>query len=208
MNKTSIEWTDFSSNPIYATSGGKRGWFCEKVTPGCAHCYAETLNEGRFGNGLAFIPANRSKVEFHFNTAELREWQKPRYAGARVFVCDMTDLFGEWVPEHWLHATFEAMWNAPEVTFQVLTKRPERMRSWLTATLPSWRPYLDNVWRGVSVENQRWTTRIDDLRRVPAAVRFLSCEPLLGPLRLDLHDISWAIVGGESGPRRREMNLS
>lgn len=258
MNKTKIEWCDYSSNPIYATVDGKRGWFCEKVSPGCAHCYSSTMNEGRFGNGLAFLPANRERVEWHLNEKELAEWQKQKYAGQRIFAFDMTDLFGEWVSDAWLDRCFAAMALSP-ATFLILTKRPERMREYfadpegrvddigemayaLTDKLPSGDPANDedfcfipdlplpNVWLGVSVENQRWAwPRISTLIDTPAAVRFVSAEPLLGPLSLKgmlgrkymrvdesepvfggthmaFEGIDWVIVGGESGPRHRPFS--
>ena len=249
MNKTSIEWCDYSSNPIYATVDGKRGWFCEKVSPGCAHCYSSTMNEGRFGNGLEFLASNRERVEFHLNEDELREWQKLKYASKRVFAFDMTDLFGEWVSDEWLDDCFAAMSLSP-ATFLILTKRPERMRAYFadcearvdaigeaayawTGKLPSGDPANDeefcfipdlpfpNVWLGVSVENQHWADeRIPILLDTPAAVRFISAEPLLGALDLNrwirpiwtargsvrVDFLHWVIVGGESGPHRRSFN--
>src|SRR3990167_803419 len=227
MNPTKIEWCDYSSNPIYATAG-KCGWFCEKVSPGCAHCYASTMNEGRFGNGLEFVPANRKLVEFHLNLKELMEWQKPKYAGKRVFAFDMTDLFGEWVSDEWLMDIFAAMERSP-LTFLILTKRPERMKEivirYQRANLKlrggeygadgSWRGeygVLENLWLGVTVENQHWAdARIPILLDTPAAVRFLSCEPMLGPMWLRLSQemgwpVDWVIVGGESGPRHRPFD--
>jgi protein gp37 len=113
----------------------------------------------------------------------------------------MSDLFHEDVPAEFVARAFDTMRSAAWHTFQLLTKRPERAAE-LAPQLGDW---PDNVWMGTSVENQRWTTRIDHLRRVPARTRFLSCEPLLGPLSLDLTDIHWVIVGGESGPKARPM---
>src|SRR3990172_352250 len=124
------------------------------------------------------------------------QWKRPRL----IFVNSMSDLFHEGVPEDYIRQVFDVMAQADWHTFQVLTKRSRRL-----AELAPRLRWPDNVWTGVSVENQRWTTRIDDLRRVPAPVRFLSCEPLLGPLQLDLNGIAWVIVGGESGPRARRM---
>ena len=229
MNKTAIEWTDYTSNPLRARNieTGKPGHFCEKVSPGCAHCYASTWNEKRYGTGLAFLPANRDKVEFYLNLAELAEWQKPKYAGSRCFVVDMTDLFGEWISDEWLDLIFMAMAQSPHMTFQVLTKRAERMQEfvrdnwggpWAGMEIP-----LPNVWLGVSVENQHFADeRIPLLLETPAAVRFLSCEPLLGALNLRpwLPDniagagafdcpspsLDWVIAGGESaGPAKRRL---
>lgn len=202
MNPTKIEWTDYSSNPIYATVDGKRGWFCEKVSPGCAHCYAAAMNTGRFGNGLDFIPANRERVEFHLNEKELLEWSRPKYAGKRVFAFDMTDLFGDWVSDEWLLEIWLAMALAPAVTFQILTKRPERARDFLhdlqyplgdgrtdIRTFDGALWPLPNVWLGVTCENQHFADeRIPILLDTPAAVRFVSCEPMLGPIDLTLPD--------------------
>jgi protein gp37 len=112
----------------------------------------------------------------------------------------MSDLFHEDVPLDYIREVFDVMQEAHWHTFQVLTKRSARL-----AEVGHELSWPDNVWMGVSVENQRWTSRIDDLRRAPAAVRFLSCEPLLGPLKLDLTGIHWVIVGGESGPKARRM---
>jgi protein gp37 len=112
----------------------------------------------------------------------------------------MSDLFHEDVEEPFIQQVFATMVAAHWHTFQILTKRSGRLRAMADRL-----PWPDNVWIGVSVENQRWTTRIDDLREVPASVRFLSCEPLLGPLQLELENIDWVIVGGESGPRARPM---
>ena len=229
MQRTNISWADFSSNPLRATNRetGKAGHFCEKVSPGCAKCYASEWNEKRYGTGLAFLPANRERVDFWLNERELAEWQKPKYAGRKVFVADMTDLFAEWVPDEWLDRIFGAMEDSchPRLTpmtpmtpiFQVLTKRPERMRQylsrrWTGAYLPQF------IWLGVSVENQRWADeRIPLLLDTPAAGRFISAEPLLGPVDLgDYVDglgwhlaksLDWVVCGGESGPRRRPMRL-
>jgi protein gp37 len=125
-----------------------------------------------------------------------------------IFVNSMSDLFHEDVLDEFVYAAVETMRRAHWHTFQLLTKRPERMASLATVGADGRPPlrFADNVWVGVSVENQRWTSRIDHLRRVPAKVRFLSCEPLLGPIeQMDLTGIHWVIVGGESGHRARPM---
>jgi len=156
----------------------------------------------RYGwSKLPWTPANAAEnvVLHRERLGEPLRWRKPRM----VFVNSMSDLFHEEVPEQFIIEVFAVMAAASQHTFQVLTKRPERMRAFTWAL--SW--LLPNVWLGVSVENQRWTARIDDLRTAPAVVRFLSCEPLLGPLELDLRGIDWVIVGGESGPRYRPMRL-
>lgn len=223
MNKTSIEWTDWTSNPIRAINKatGKAGHFCEKVSPGCAHCYASTMNESaRFiGTGLEFLPANRERVDIRLNEKELREWRKPRYGGQRIFAFDMTDLFGEWVPDEWLSEIFAAMslaltYWAPghEPQFQILTKRPERMRAFMlnsdlhrvlgydySAIMP-----LPNVWLGVTVENQHFADeRIPVLLDTPAAVRFISAEPLLSGLDLSkwMHDRRREGISGADSSR-------
>ena len=127
------------------------------------------------------------------------EWRRSRL----IFVNSMSDLFHERVPPEFIEQVFQTMVKADWHVFQILTKRSKRLTQ-----LASSLPWPRNIWMGVSVENQRWTTRIDDLRTVPASVRFLSCEPLLGPLRLDLSGIHWVIAGGESGPRARPMRVA
>jgi len=182
-----IEWTEATWNPVTG---------CTQVSPGCAHCYALTFAE-RFRG----VPGHPYEKGFDLQLRPERlnqplEWKKPR----TIFVNSMSDLFHEDVPEDYIRQVFDVMKRADWHTFQILTKRSERL-----AELAPRLDWPDNVWMGVSVENQRWTCRIDDLRTVPAAVRFLSCEPLLGPLSLDLRDIHWVIVGGESGHRARCM---
>jgi protein gp37 len=183
---TAIEWTDKTWNP---TTG------CNKVSPGCKHCYAEALTKrfrNHFQNGFDFT-LHYARLE------EPRRWRKP----SRVFVNSMSDLFHERMPLDFLQEVFEVMAECERHVFQILTKRHERMLE-LAADLD----WPENVWMGVSVENQHYAHRVDYLRRVPAAVRFLSCEPLLGPLELDLEGIHWVIVGGESGPKHRPIEAS
>ena len=188
MSATStIEWTEATWNPVTG---------CTKVSPGCAHCYAETFAE-RF-RGVPGHPYERG-FDLQLRPERLRQpldWKQPKL----IFVNSMSDLFHEDIPLDFIRSVFDTMVAASQHTFQVLTKRSKRL-----AELAPDLPWPDNVWMGVSVENQRWTTRIDDLRKVPAAIRFLSCEPLLGPLQLDLTGINWVIVGGESGHRARPM---
>ncbi|MEX0750975.1 MAG: phage Gp37/Gp68 family protein [Dehalococcoidia bacterium] len=184
---SSIEWTDATWNPVTG---------CTKVSPGCAHCYAETFAE-RFRG----VPNHPYEQGFDLRIWEERlslplEWKRPKM----IFVNSMSDLFHERVPDEFIKEVFDVMAEASWHIFQVLTKRPERAAA-LSSTLP-WQP---NVWMGSSVENQRFTTRIDALRSTDAHVRFLSCEPLLGPLKLDLRGIDWVIVGGESGHGARPM---
>ena len=170
---------------------------CTKVSPGCAHCYAETFAE-RF-RGVPGHPYENG-FDLQLRPERLRlplEWKRPRL----IFVNSMSDLFHEEVPVEHIQKTFQTMREANWHQFQVLTKRPARAAE-VASELGPWPA---NVWMGTSVENQRWTSRIDDLRRVPATIRFLSCEPLLGPLTLDLTGVHWVIVGGESGPKSRPM---
>ena len=184
---SSIEWTQATWNPVTG---------CTKVSPGCAHCYAETFAE-RFRG----VPGHPYEVGFDLTLRPERldlplKWKRPRL----IFVNSMSDLFHGDVPDSYVFGVFDTMRRASWHTFQVLTKRPER-----AAALACRLPWPSNVWMGTSIENQRWTCRADALRSIPAAVRFLSCEPLLGPLALDLARIDWVIAGGESGPRARPM---
>ena len=186
---STIEWTEATWNPVTG---------CTKVSPGCAHCYAETFAE-RFRGVPGHPYENGFDLQLRPERLQLPlTWTRPR----QIFVNSMSDLFHEDVPVRYIASVFETMRKANWHTFQLLTKRPERAAE-VAGELGPW---PGNVWMGTSVENQRWTSRIDDLRRIPAAIRFLSCEPLLGPLRLDLSKIHWVIVGGESGPRARPMS--
>jgi protein gp37 len=185
-DRSAIEWTDATWNPVTG---------CTKVSPGCAHCYAETFAE-RFRG----VPGHPYEFGFDLRLRPERLtipllWRTPR----RIFVNSMSDLFHEAVPLDFIEDVFAVMEAASWHQFQVLTKRHERLAE-LAPRLP-WPP---NVWVGVSIENDRWVRRADALRTVPAAVRFISAEPLLGPLpSLDLAGIDWLIAGGESGPRHR-----
>jgi protein gp37 len=167
------------------------------VSPGCAHCYADTFAE-RFRG----VPGHPYEGGFDLQLRPERlqqplDWRQPRL----IFVNSMSDLFHEGIPVWFIRKIFNVMRKANWHTFQILTKRSSRMLE----LAPHLR-WPDNVWMGVSVENQSWAHRTDDLRKVPAKVRFLSCEPLLGPLDLDLKGISWVIVGGESGARARPID--
>jgi protein gp37 len=186
--KTSIEWTDMTWNPVTG---------CTKISPGCKHCYAETMSKrlklmgaDRYRNGF--------KVTLHDDLVDLpTRWKRPRM----VFVNSMSDLFQDDVPLELIQRVFETMRECPQHQFQVLTKRAER----LLEVSPQLH-WAANVWMGVSVENQDYAYRSELLRHVRAAIRFLSVEPLLGPIgRLPLEGIHWVIVGGESGPGAREM---
>jgi protein gp37 len=197
-DKSRIEWTDATWNPVTG---------CSKVSPGCAHCYAETLSL-RFGwSARPWLPAYAPEnVILHPERLDqpLR-WRRHR----RVFVNSMSDLFHELVPDAFVHDVFDRMARANWHSFQILTKRPERMATLVQAYYarhPGLGP-LPHVWLGTSIENDRWTGRAAALRGTPAAVRFISAEPLLGPLpSLDLTEIDWLIVGGESGAGARPMD--
>jgi protein gp37 len=189
-DNTGIEWTEATWNPVTG---------CSKVSPGCARCYAETISQ-RFGwSAKPWLPEHaRENVLLHPERLEqpLR-WRRPRM----IFVNSMSDLFHELVPLDFIERAFEVMTTAEQHTFQILTKRHERM-----VELAPQLPWPRNIWMGVSIENRRWVERADFLRRVPAAVRFVSAEPLLGPLGgLDLSRIDWLIAGGESGSGHRPV---
>lgn len=185
-DKSAIEWTDATWNPVTG---------CSKVSPGCKNCYAERLaarleamGNPRYRNGF--------EVTLHPDqlTLPLR-WKGPR----KIFVNSMSDLFHEAIPDDFIKQVFDVMAKADWHVFQILTKRAERLEA-LAAQLP----WPENIWQGVSVESEEYTWRIRHLQEVPAAVRFISVEPLLGPIsRLPLKGINWVIVGGESGPRFR-----
>lgn len=185
---TRIEWTDSSWNPVTG---------CTKVSPGCKHCYAERMATRLRAMGQRAY-RNGFQVTLHpeLLRAPLR-WRRPR----TIFVNSMSDLFHESIPFSFLEQVFAVMEEASWHSFQILTKRSRYLRD----VAPALR-WPRNVWMGVSVESNEYSTRIDDLRTVPAAVRFLSLEPLLGPIpELGLHGIDWVIVGGESGPGARPM---
>jgi len=188
--RSNIEWTEATWNPVTG---------CSKVSAGCRHCYAERLalrlqamGNARYRHGF--------KVTLHPDLIDLpKRWREPRL----IFVNSMSDLFHEHVPLAFIQRVFATMRDCPHHTFQVLTKRSARLRS--LAGQMSWPA---NVWVGVSVEHAQVLHRIDDLRAVPATVRFLSCEPLIGPLDdLPLEGIHWVIVGGESGPGARPIRI-
>jgi protein gp37 len=246
--KTRIAWTDATWTPVRArvkdnapdiarAKGydslvqiaekmvGHVGQHCEHVSTGCVNCYSDTFNSRCLpfnGTGLPFDRRSRDLVDIFLDEKILRQpshWRKQRM----IFVCSQTDLFGEFVTDEMIDRVFAVMALCPQHTFQVLTKRPERMASYLadkrghftleyqsvpaksvSRILP-----LENVWMGVSVEDSKNKYRIDHLRETPAAVRFLSLEPLLEDLgELDLTGISWCIVGGESGPKARPCDVA
>lgn len=274
-----IEWTDATWNPVRAMSHRplpgaepgdlgdmKLGWHCEHVSPGCANCYAEPMNR-RLGTGLPYKPGHRADVTVFVDEKALQaplRWRRPRM----IFVGSMTDLFADFVTDAMLDRIFAVMALCPHHTFQLLTKRPERMRAYLWTdrraercaavdamfpdrtdqsraardrlarqTAPGVPAPLENVWLGASVEDQRRADeRIPVLLNTPAAIRWISAEPLLGPVdlrniampqdegrlcsALDGHEIAgavgqcvgwippldWVVVGGESGPGARAMH--
>jgi protein gp37 len=237
MGETTIEWATHVWNPVTG---------CSKVSPGCAHCYAETVTAMRAGrpgfiaDHLPWTPANAAHnvTLWPDRVIDPLHWRKPR---PRVFVNSMSDLFHDQVPVDFIARVFSVMAKASQHSFLILTKRPERMLELLGGEAFWWkvcslRPSafadrelagpgnpLPNVWLGVSIENRRFIHRADVLRETPAAVRFISAEPLLGPLMvyeepqdgypawdwsrsLNLVDIDWLIVGGESGKGHRPMH--
>jgi protein gp37 len=183
-----IEWTESTWNPVTG---------CTKISPGCAHCYAERMAHRLRAMGQANY-RNGFRVTVHEHALELpRRWRKAQV----IFVNSMSDLFHEDVPVDFILRVFDVIQRSDWHLFQVLTKRSLRL-----AELAPLLPWPDNLWMGVTVESGEYVHRIDDLRLVPPAVRFLSLEPLLGPLpRLDLDGIDWVILGGESGPGARAM---
>lgn len=185
---SSIEWTDMTWNPVTG---------CTKVSPGCLNCYAERMARRLKGMGLHRY-RNGFGLTLHEDLIEAPiSWTAPRL----IFVNSMSDLFHEDVPDDFIQRVFAVMNRCPQHRFQILTKRSARLH-W-AAKAVEWTP---NIWMGVSIEDARMTFRLRDLRAVPAAVRFLSCEPLIGPIpKLNLDGIHWVIVGGESGPGARPM---
>lgn len=262
--KSPIEWTDYTSNPVAfrRKSDGKRGWHCVNISPGCANCYSGTI-DGRFGFGLPYNKASSELVEPFVPESEVKGLLKLK-GSPKVFVEDMSDLFLDLITDEMIAQVYAVMAVKDEVTFQVLTKRPERARALLTGAdfghkvhlaIEALGPTIDrtrgdwslvssisndfkqgragrlkNVWHGVSVEDQKRVVRVNELLQIPSAVRFLSVEPLLGPVDLsrwfhpfeisrddegnDLgsagggSDIDWVIVGGESGKGARPCDLA
>ena len=188
MAESSIEWTELTWNP---TTG------CSKLSAGCKFCYAEVMSRRLNSMG---VEKYRNNFEITVHPDTLRDpftWSGKRL----VFVNSMSDLFHEAVPLTFIMMVFEVMNLNPQHTFQVLTKRGDRLAA--VADQLTWSP---NIWMGVSVEDDRVLDRIDGLRDTPAHVKFLSCEPLIGPLpKLNLRGIDWVIVGGESGRKPRPM---
>ena len=188
---SAIEWTQATWNPVTG---------CTKISLGCQNCYAERMAHRLQAMGQSNYTAG-FKVRTHENALSLPlTWKKSR----TIFVNSMSDLFHEKVPAAFISKVFRVMNEAQQHTFQVLTKRSENMRR-LSHSLP----WPENVWMGVTVENSDYFERIDDLRGTPARIKFISFEPLLGPISdINLTGIDWVIVGGESGPKARPMSPS
>lgn len=188
MAQSSIEWTEMTWNP---TTG------CDKISAGCKYCYAEVMTRRLMAMGVEKYK-NGFDVTVHEDALDIPySWKKSKV----VFVNSMSDLFHPEVPFEFIQKVFVVMNNTPQHTYQVLTKRAERLFE-LHHKL-NWTP---NIWMGVSVENEKVTDRIDFLRETNAMVKFLSCEPLIGPLaNLNLSNIDWVIVGGESGRKARPI---
>lgn len=191
MGRTAIEWTEVTWNPVTG---------CDRVSPGCDNCYAERLavrlkamGNRRYANGF--------RVSLHWDKIdEPLKWRKPRL----VFVNSMSDLFHPDVPDDFIHAVVDVMTRSPHHTYQILTKRPQRAEHLFDGSALS-----ANIWIGTSIENDQYTFRANYLRKIDASVRFISCEPLLGPLpSLDFTDLHWIIVGGESGPGHRPIQAA
>ena len=201
MAETQIEWTDATWNPVAG---------CNIVSAGCTHCYAMEMARRLEAMGVAkyagltrrsgkrsiwngIVREDRSALDIP------RRWRKPR----TIFVNSMSDLFHEAVSDAFILDVWRVMRETPRHNYQILTKRPERMASIVSTLI---KDVLPNVWLGTSIENADVVDRIDHLRTVPAAIRFLSFEPLIGPVGpVDLSDIHWAIVGGESGRSARPI---
>lgn len=183
-----IEWTESTWNPLTG---------CTKISPGCKHCYAERMAKRLQAMGQPNY-VNGFKLTMHEHVLEKPlEWKTPQV----IFVNSMSDLFHKDVPLEFIQRVFDTMKRAHWHQFQVLTKRSERL-----AELSPYLEWTDNIWMGVSVENEKYTFRVDDLRKTGAKIKFLSVEPLIGPIsRMNLKGINWVIVGGESGPGARPL---
>ena len=188
--KSTIEWTESTWNPVTG---------CKKISPGCKNCYAERLSKRLKAMGQANY-RNGFKLTLQPHMLELPlKWKKPQ----TIFVNSMSDLFHTEVPLDYIQQVFDVMNHAHWHRFQVLTKRADRLEEISNKLL-----WSENIWMGVSVESQKYVHRIDNLRKSSAKVKFLSLEPLLGPLQaLNLSNIDWAIVGGESGYGARPMDI-
>ena len=190
-NHSKIEWTECTWNPVTG---------CTKISPGCANCYAERMSRRLRAMGQPNY-ANGFALTLHEHAVELPlHWKNPQM----IFVNSMSDLFHRGVPFTFIRRVFEVMAQASQHRFQILTKRSHRLMQ-LSPRLP----WPENVWMGVSVEDEGYLYRVEHLRRTGAKTKFLSLEPLLGPIpKVPLKDVDWVIVGGESGPSARPMRSS
>ena len=223
-SKTKIEWTDMTSNPIHLVKedGKNGGHWCKKISEGCANCYAEAQNQSGFFSFASHLKyAGEAPKNLILDEAVLQSWVKLKKPH-KIFVCSMTDMFGEWVSKEWILKIFTYFRKCPQHTFQVLTKRPERMHDIISkiwwkdeqALLwgePSTAKPLPNVWLGTSIENQKALySRFNSLRELRSHgwTTFYSVEPLLEKVNLDLQNygVGWVIVGGESGKGARPCN--
>ena len=188
MKATKIEWTDRTWNPITG---------CTKYSAGCAHCYAETMAHRLKAMGLEKYATGFQLALHPEALQEPLQWKKPH----NIFVCSMSDIFHKDVPFEFVEQIMQTIEQTPQHSYQILTKRAERMEEYFAT-----HPVPKNVWLGVTVENASAKSRIDYLRNIQATVRFLSCEPLIEDLgELNLQNINWVIVGGESGNQARPM---
>ncbi|SHN33278.1 DUF5131 family protein [Mucilaginibacter sp. OK098] len=189
MAESSIEWTELTWNPVTG---------CKKISPGCKFCYAEVMTrrlkamgQEKYKDGFKIIKTHPSALNIPFT------WNKPKV----VFVNSMSDLFHDEIPLDFIKAVFSVMNQTPQHIYQILTKRSDRLLK--IADELHW---TSNIWMGVSVENEKYSYRVNDLRQIPAITKFLSVEPLIGPVKnLLLNDINWVIVGGESGHGARPI---
>lgn len=189
MATSTIEWTELTWNPVTG---------CSKISPGCKFCYAETMTRRLKAMGVEKYKDGFKKVKTHPDTLNIPyTWRKPKV----VFVNSMSDLFHPDVPTAFIQSVFAVMNQTPQHIYQVLTKRSERLKE-----LSNELKWTNNIWMGVSVENEEFTFRIDELSETGAAVKFLSIEPLIGEVKtLNLDKIDWVIVGGESGHKARPV---
>ncbi|MBD3749805.1 MAG: phage Gp37/Gp68 family protein [Sphingobacteriales bacterium] len=189
MAISSIEWTELTWNPVTG---------CTKISPGCKYCYAEVMSNRLKAMRIDKYKNGFKKVVTHLDTLNTPfTWKKPKI----VFVNSMSDLFHPDVPTEFIKSVFEVMNKTPQHIYQVLTKRSERL-----IEIANGLNWSSNIWMGVSVENEEYTYRINDLSLTPAKTKFLSIEPLIGPVKtLNLTHIDWVIVGGESGVKARPI---
>lgn len=218
--KTKIQWTDVTDNIVRVVSGG---WWCRKISPGCANCYAERLNRNQFFNGNG-LPYTGDPPTLTLDMDIIDKWSRLRHP-RRHFVCSMTDVFGEWMSQEMVNTFLDGMAAAPKQIFQVLTKRAENMRvmtqEWMKCRSITSMP--ENIHLGVSIENNDVAQpRIIQLLGIPCKIRFLSVEPLLEQVDLKLGNhnyhamvhgpsfapwIAWVVVGGESGKKARRCDV-